>query len=78
MAGNIEALRKISDAKNLHLGKICESQHMDTKGPRNSYAGVLICVGGRGNRGDPYKSVEYLEAGEQKGTFALIIFRKCI
>ena len=35
-------------------------------GPRNSYAGVLICVGGRGNEGDPYKSVEYLEAGDDK------------
>merc|ERR1711970_236334 len=66
VAGNIAALRKISNAKNFHLEKLYENSHLDSKGPRNSYAGVLICVGGRGNRGDLYKSVEYLEAGENK------------
>ena len=64
---NMEAVRKISMAKNYHLARTFGLPMAPGKGPRNSYAGVLICVGGRGNRGDPYKSVEYLEAGEGKG-----------
>ena len=63
----MEAVRKISMAKNYHLARTFGLPMAPGKGPRNSYAGVLICVGGRGNRGDPYKSVEYLEAGEGKG-----------
>jgi len=63
---NMEAVRKISMAKNYHLARTFGLSVIPRRGPRNSYAGVLICVGGRGNRGDPYKSVEYLEAGEGK------------
>ena len=63
----LEAVRIISLSKNYHLAKTHTSVTMPKiQGPRNSYAGVLICVGGRGNEGDPYKSVEYLEAGENR------------
>jgi len=63
----LEAVQIISLSKNYHLSKSNPSIAMPkTKGPRNSYAGVLICVGGRGNEGDPYKSVEYLEAGDKR------------
>ena len=59
---NLEAIQIISLAKNYHMSKNDPSLKIPKiKGPRNSYAGVLICVGGRGNEGDPYKSVEYLE-----------------
>jgi len=62
---NLEAIQIISLAKNYHMSKNDPTMKIPKiKGPRNSYAGVLICVGGRGNEGDPYKSVEYLEAGE--------------
>ena len=59
---NLEAIQIISLAKNYHMSKNDPTMKIPKiKGPRNSYAGVLICVGGRGNEGDPYKSVEYLE-----------------
>ena len=67
MRSCLEAVQIISLSKNYHLSKNNPSIAMPkTKGPRNSYAGVLICVGGRGNEGDPYKSVEYLEAGDKR------------
>ena len=60
---SIGAIKMISETKNFHLASGNNSISLPiSRGPRNSYAGVLICVGGRGNEGDPYKSVEYLEA----------------
>ena len=60
---SIQAIKMISETKNFHLATGNNQISLPvSRGPRNSYAGVLICVGGRGNEGDPYKSVEYLEA----------------
>ena len=65
---SIVGLQKISRAKDYYLAGLFNTPQPLSSGrpPRNSYAGVLICVGGRGNKGDPYKSVEYLEAGGTK------------
>ena len=66
MNRNIKGLQKISKAKDYYLARMFNTVPPQHYRPRNSYAGVLICVGGRGNEGEPYKSVEYLEAGEGK------------
>ena len=64
---NLIATRAVSKAKDMHLSKLTKTPSPKNRKPRDSYAGLIVCVGGRSNMGpdgpQPLDLVEYITAG---------------
>ena len=71
---SLDAIRAVSKAKDMHLSKLTKTPSHKNSKPRDSYAGLIVCVGGRSNVGpdgpQPLDMVEYITAGS-KGKFTI-------
>ena len=76
--GSLDAIRAVSKAKDMHLSKLTKTPSHKNSKPRDSYAGLIICVGGRsvGTEGpQPLDLVEYITAGSS-GKFLIVTIQK--
>ena len=77
---SLDAIRTVSKAKDRHLSKLTKvRQNRKNQKARDSYAGIIVCVGGRsqepGMAPRPLALVEYLMAGSNGKILKVFIFK---